>query len=99
MKKILFWISFILILTSCWNETKRPNIDSPTSYYDELRQKCEKKDSKSCCLSSVETMEENNYKLANSDSNWNTFCEQWYNKNLLRCIDSYTRCESKINNF
>ena len=33
-------------------------------YYGNLKQQCNKKQSKSCCLSSIQTMESHGYKLA-----------------------------------
>lgn len=53
-------------------------------YYKNLRSQCEEVE---CCLSSVDTMESNNYKVA---IEWK--CDAWYSRDALKCSESYQWC-------
>lgn len=89
MKKTIILICISLFINSCTNNTTSNNIN----YYENLKKDCENKNSSNCCISSVDAMESGKYELAKTDKHWNDYCEQWFQKNLLRCIDSYTWCE------
>lgn len=60
----------------------------PVDYYKELAKKCEEKGGFTCCISSVNAMEEGGYELEPE-----TGCPHGFQVNMLRCVDSYKWCE------
>ena len=62
--------------------------DYPNTYYQNLAQQCESRESSGCCLSSVKTMQAGNYQLASANK-----CLAGYELNTLKCSDSYYWCE------
>lgn len=75
---------------STWTTEKEKEkeiiIEKPSKeYYNNLKSQCE---GSSCCISSVESMEEAWYSEAEW---WN--CPSWYNLNMLKCETSYKWCE------
>lgn len=69
-------------------EKASKNKDFKYNYYDNLRKKCDIKDSYNCCLASVDNLEELNVKASGEGK-----CEEGFKKNTLKCIDSYSWCE------
>jgi len=59
-------------------------IKKELGYYEKLKQECNRKDSKNCCLASVERMESIDAKLAENDK-----CKKGYRRELMMCIDSF----------
>lgn len=69
-------------------EVSNTSANTSNSYYENLKQQCNQKQSKGCCLSSVVTMESGGYKLAEGG-----ICPVEFKKNVNLCIDSYEWCE------
>ena len=88
MKKTLsiaFGLVLVLGLAGCeLNEGT-----TSQTYYDKLRQECEQKNSKNCCLASVERMEEIGAHKVSADG----VCDYGYKKGTMMCIDSFAWCE------
>jgi len=61
--------------------------------YDALAQECKQKDSVSCCMASIRVMKENNYIPASKDASENYNCPEGFNKNMMKCIDTFRWCE------
>ena len=59
-------------------------------YYEILKSECGKEDN--CCLSSVEHMQKNNYKLAERNWKRSLACQNGYSKNMMKCPTSYAWC-------
>lgn len=72
-----------------WAVTKE-NIDVD---YQALAESCKQRGSVNCCMSSLRTMRENNYFPASEDDSGNYSCPEGFNRNLIRCIDSFIWCQ------
>jgi len=57
-------------------------------YYQNLAKECKKKESVTCCLSSVAAMAKGSYKIKTEND-----CLTGYRVSQLRCIGSYVWCE------
>ncbi|MFH1785888.1 MAG: hypothetical protein ABH842_05660 [Candidatus Micrarchaeota archaeon] len=57
-------------------------------YYKVLAEQCEAKGSYSCCMASVNNMAAYNYMLEPA-----TGCPSGYQRNMLKCIDTFVWCE------
>ncbi|MCK5084359.1 MAG: hypothetical protein KAQ64_01780 [Candidatus Pacebacteria bacterium] len=68
------------------NKTTKPTGQETENYYDILGKKC---NGDGCCLSSLETMREYNYKEVHE----NKKCPEGFNKIMMRCLTSYQWCE------
>lgn len=69
------------------NEQKS-DISKLPDYYRNLAKECESRASYSCCISSVNYMADGNYTLEPE-----TGCPEGYQRNMLRCIDTFKWCE------
>ena len=67
------------------NEIAKPVDQKTKNYYDVLEKKC---DGDGCCVSSLKTMRENNYKEADKDGR----CPEGFYMNMMKCITSYQWC-------
>ena len=67
------------------NRIVEPVNQETENYYDVLEKKCA---GDNCCLASLKTMRENNYKEADE----NRKCPEGFNRNMMRCITSYQWC-------
>jgi len=57
-------------------------------YYKNLAKECKSRSSYNCCMSSVNNMANGNYKLEPE-----TGCPDGYQRNMLKCIDTFVWCE------
>ena len=62
--------------------------DQPQVYYQDLAEKCEGKESISCCIASVTAMQTAGYQLASEGK-----CQEGYVPNMMKCADSYRWCQ------
>ena len=68
------------------NKIVKPVNQETENHYDVLEEKC---DGDGCCVSSLETMRDNNYKEADENGN----CLDGFKMNMQKCITSYQWCE------
>jgi len=68
--------------------SKRFEINRLPLYYRDLAEKCLQKDSYGCCMASIRTMKNGNYKLSENNA-----CEDGFTSNTMLCIDSFKWCE------
>ena len=107
MKNIII-LSSIFVLTSCttswsqdhsWSTTwtgTEAHLQSPVSYYDELRNRCASlsQDQVGWCNSSVTIMEKGWFKEVDYDKDGNTLpCSEGMTKNTIRSYGSLNWCE------
>ncbi len=62
-------------------------INNYSDYYKQLIEGCKSKNNQSCCISSVQYMQNGNFKLAPKSG-----CPEGFQKDMLKCIDSYKWC-------
>ncbi len=67
------------------NEITKPVDQETKNYYDVLEKKC---NGDNCCVSSLKTMRENNYKEADKDGR----CPEGFYMDMMKCITSYQWC-------
>ncbi|MFQ5405906.1 MAG: hypothetical protein ACE5DI_01975 [Candidatus Micrarchaeia archaeon] len=63
---------------------------APSSYYGQLKEVCLETGNPSCCIASVNTMEQGNHTVRPKGG-----CPQELQTTMLKCIDSYLWCEAK----
>jgi hypothetical protein len=64
--------------------------DYQQPYYQNLAQECQNKTSVGCCLASVQAMQAGDYQLVPEDG-----CPTGYERNMMKCVDSYQWCYQK----
>ncbi|MCK5466522.1 hypothetical protein KAI56_03445 [Candidatus Parcubacteria bacterium] len=67
------------------NQITKPINQETENYYDILEKKCA---GDNCCISSLKTMRENNYKEADESGK----CPEGFFMNMMKCITSYRWC-------
>ncbi|MCK5122594.1 MAG: hypothetical protein KAQ87_00355 [Candidatus Pacebacteria bacterium] len=67
------------------NKMTKPIVQETENYYDVLEKKC---GSDNCCVFSLKTMRENNYKEADKNGK----CPEGFNRDMMACITSYHWC-------
>ena len=102
-RKIIFIMGTVIVvfvlgysflwMESCFADYRQQTneIASTQNYYDKLANDCRKKQSRSCCLASVEAMRSGNYTLAPQEG-----CPAGYRPNMMKCRDSYRWCQPAI---
>lgn len=101
MRHVLPAISIVILIILClfgmllwWMkyfdyEQRESKIASFWEYYSGLARGCYQKNSVNCCLSSVSTMQEKKAYLIGE-----TGCGRDTKQDTLKCVDSYTWCET-----
>jgi len=59
-----------------------------SSYYNNLRETCQQKIDKNCCLASVDEMEKRHAKVAPKEG-----CREGYRREMFKCRSSFSWCE------
>jgi len=87
---VIVSIVILILLGSNFYSTYKHDkeISNLPDYYQQLALECESKGSYSCCMASVNNMANGNYKLS-PDSG----CSDGFQRNMLKCIDSFKWCE------
>lgn len=84
---IIIFVVFLIIFSLGGCST--PNeVSQWTDYYKELAEQCMGKTSYSCCMSSVRSMEQGDYKIEPE-----TGCPDGFQRNMLKCESSFKWCE------
>lgn len=66
---------------------QQTTISALPDYYKTLSQKCDSKESSSCCISSINKMAQSEYKISTGS------CPTGFKENTLKCEDSLKWCE------
>ena len=95
MKKIILGIVVLVIVVGGYifyqNQTDElDGISTPVAYYQGLKQECNLKEDKECCLASVEGMKSDG--AAAIDPNTG-ICNYGYKREMLLCVDSFAWCK------
>lgn len=78
----------LLLLFLVFNQPAQQSAPELLEYYQKLAEQCKSKGSYECCMSSVNEMSDNNYMLEPA-----TGCPVSYQRNMLRCADTFVWCE------
>lgn len=87
---IIIAIFYFFATGSYYNLKMEKKISTFPTYYQELAEKCK---NDRCCLSSVEGMAINNYRVATSETLVEGECPEGTTLNGLLCPTSYSWCE------
>ncbi len=96
MKKIILGTIVVLVIligyTFYQYQTDRSDrISTPDVYYQGLKQKCNLKENKDCCIESVKRMKSDGATVIDSDTG---VCNYGYEREMLNCADSFAWCKS-----
>ena len=80
--------AFIVSLNLYNYLSKRVEVCRFPDYYQKLASQCLQKGSYSCCISSVKNMRQGNYRIEPESG-----CPEGFNRNMLKCIDTFIWCE------
>ena len=81
----------ILLFINIGCSNSKPNTTKNSTYYTDLREICQSKPDKNCCLASVDAMERDLAKLVPK-----TGCKEGYKRDMFKCISSFSWCRKII---
>jgi|GEM_PF-7132962 len=100
MRKYILWILLVVAIFAVagmfvYLRSYTPiAVTSFSEYYQQLADQCKSSVSDGCCMTSVNTMSDGGYKLAEKDGK----CAEGFSVNMFKCKGSYRWCEQNTGN-